>query len=159
VKVLDFGLARPMDRRGDAGVTQEGEVLGTPEFMPPETLDAPDLADARSDIYSLGAVAFNLLTGQPPFSGGSVIQVLLRQRDEAARPPSTVCEVEIPQALDDIVLRCLEKRPEDRIQTTRDLADMLDAVHGAGAWTQKEARDWWQLHIEVSPQSLTENPS
>ncbi|MBE7484539.1 MAG: serine/threonine protein kinase [Polyangiaceae bacterium] len=123
-KVLDFGIAklRP-DIAGVSGATKTGALLGTPHYMSPEQARG-QAVDHRSDIYSLGMIAFELFTGQRPFHAENLYD-LLRQHIEV-RPPS-LCELrpEIPRALESVVLRALEKDPARRQQTTEELAAEL----------------------------------
>ena len=133
VKILDFGLAKPVPSPSAAlseiptaaAATEPGALLGTVSYMSPEQARALPL-DHRSDLFSLGAVLFEMLSGSRPFAGASVADTLSAiLREEPADLPSTV-----PPALDRIVRRCLEKSPERRFQSARDLAFALDALSG-----------------------------
>jgi WD40 repeat protein len=125
VKVLDFGLAR-LEREGGGpdGLTRAGLVMGTPDFMAPEQADDSHTVDIRADLYSLGCTLYYLLTGRPPFPGGSMVQKLAHHQHTAAR---LVHEVRpgIPPELSQLVARLLAKRPEDRFQTPAELAQAL----------------------------------
>lgn len=127
VKILDMGLARVLDETGDdphTSLTQEGAVMGTVDYMPPEQARDTRSADARSDIYSLGATLYYLLAGKPPFAGGSMIEKLHRLATEAP-PPLTEFRIDCPRELDDIVQKMLAKRPEDRFQTAGEVVRAL----------------------------------
>src|SRR5215471_2691879 len=114
-KLLDFGLVKPVAERPTARLTQDGAISGTPLYMSPEQAQGRDNLDARSDIYSLGAVAYNLVSGHPPFERDSSMEVIIAHaRDEA--PPPSQFQPALPNDLERIILRCLEKRPEDRFQ-------------------------------------------
>ena len=115
IKILDFGLAKIVDLQATA-VTVHGKVFGTPEYISPERcMDQP--ADHRTDIYSLGIIIFELLVGRPPFFG-KVIKTLGAHINEPAPAPSAASgRRDIPPGLDQLVLRCLAKRPEDRFQS------------------------------------------
>jgi serine/threonine-protein kinase len=99
--------------------------------------------DARSDVYSLGAVAYYMLTGRPPFPGENAIKVMIAQASEPVTPPS-VYRREIPADLEAIVLRCLAKSPSDRFQDTASLAAALTDCECAGRWSRQTAANWWQ---------------
>lgn len=128
IKILDFGIAR---MNGDAGArpAHAGAVLGTPAFMAPEQSgDGPQ--DHRVDIYALGCVMYELLTGSPPFDGGSVLELLARHRSTRPQPlRERAPQREIPAAVEGAVLRALEKEPERRFQS---MADMGAAFAAAG---------------------------
>lgn len=119
IKILDFGLAKIVDLQATA-VTVHGKVFGTPEYISPERcMDQP--ADHRTDIYSLGIIIFELLVGRPPFFG-KVIKTLGAHINEPAPAPSAASgRRDIPPGLDQLVLRCLAKRPEDRFQSGAEL--------------------------------------
>jgi len=127
VKILDMGLARVLDDPTSdphTSLTQEGAVMGTVDYMPPEQAHDTRLADARSDIYSLGATLFYLLAGRPPHAGGSVIERLKRLALEDV-PSISQFRIDCPRELDEIVQKMLAKRPEDRFQTAGDVVRAL----------------------------------
>jgi len=148
VKVLDFGLAKVVDSDEAAGVTRKGVILGTPEYMAPEAIRDGDHVDTRADIYSLGGVAYYLLTGRPPFGPGNTLQTLVDHVRTPAVPPSEVTELEIPAELEAIVLRCLAKWPDERFQTPDELDAALRSVPLEEPWSQDRAREWWTLHAD-----------
>lgn len=148
VKLLDFGLVKstgfadPRDRQ----LTAAGVVAGTPGYISPELgLGSPDV-DWRSDIYSLGSVAFWLLTGRTLFEGGTPMQIVLDHIQKPPVRPSTLAPGPIPAALDDLVLSCLQKDPNNRPQTMQELSSRLAAVPLEQAWTEERARRWWLEH-------------
>ena len=123
-KLLDFGLVRSMgSSKEDARLTQEGTIQGTPAFMSPEQAVADDL-DPRTDIYSLGALAFFLLTGEPPFVRGTAAQLRLAHISEPAMF-SEQATIGVPPNLQFVVLRCLEKDPARRFQSADRLSQAL----------------------------------
>jgi eukaryotic-like serine/threonine-protein kinase len=126
VKVLDFGIARLSD---GAALTQTASVLGTAPYMSPEQAMG-QRADARSDIYSLGCVLYEMLTGKPPFMGEVAAAVLHQHVRVAAKPPS-VLNPAVPPALDALVMQMLAKSPDDRPQTAAEVRDRLAAFETA----------------------------
>jgi tRNA A-37 threonylcarbamoyl transferase component Bud32 len=123
VKVLDFGIASLRAGGTIANLTQTGTLLGTPAYMSPEQCLGEEL-DGRSDIYSLGVVLFEMLCGVVPFNSPTATAVVM-QHVQQAPPALRVLNASIPAAVEDVVLRALAKRPEDRYQTARDFADAL----------------------------------
>ena len=128
VKVLDFGLAKVLDTsRGEAAessLTATGVVIGTPHYMPPEQIRGLKLADTRSDIWSLGIIAYELVTGTRPFLGRDAMVVIAAIVADPPAPPASL-RPDLPPALNDLILRCLEKTPDRRPQTVADLAAAL----------------------------------
>ncbi len=122
-KVLDFGLAAQFDDLGER-LTQAGEIMGTPDYFSPEQAQAAAPLDARSDIFSLGAILYELITGAPPFRGDSARdQIRLICEDDPA-PPRRINPA-IPGELQNICLKALEKDPAQRYQSAREMADDL----------------------------------
>lgn len=145
VKVLDFGLVKS---RGDGPAlsmaTLDGTIMGTPAYMAPE-MALGDAVDGRADLYALGCVAYYLLTGEHVFSGDTVLKVITQHVQAVPVPPSERTELPIPASLERLVLACLAKKPEERPQNARQLADALDAIDGM-TWTEEDAARWWSLH-------------
>jgi eukaryotic-like serine/threonine-protein kinase len=148
-KLLDFGLVKQIGE-GDTRLTQEGIVTGTPQFMSPEQANARHL-DVRSDIYSLGTVAYYLLTGRAPFELAEPIQILIAHTKDPVQPPSQY-QPDLPFDLEQIVLRCLAKRPEDRYATARELEHALAKCRDANRWTSSRAEAWWKEHDNKTTQ-------
>jgi Tol biopolymer transport system component/predicted Ser/Thr protein kinase len=133
VKILDFGLAKLLEQshaQSDAttmaAITKEWAVLGTPAYMSPEQADGRKL-DARSDIFSLGALLYEMATGQRPFTGGSAPSILARILSEDPKPPSEIVP-SISTDLEKAILRCLRKDPDRRYQTMADLKVALEDI-------------------------------
>jgi serine/threonine-protein kinase len=125
VKLLDFGLVKAVGLAGaEQTLTQEGAITGTPAYMSPEQAAGQDRLDGRSDIYSLGAVAYFLLTGSPPFPREKALQVLAAHLHEPVRP-LTELRAEVPADLQEVVLRCLEKDPVRRFADVGSLHEAL----------------------------------
>lgn len=153
VKVLDFGLVKQLDGADHVGVTHANVITGTPQYMPPEALTEPDRVDARSDIYSLGAVGFFLLTGEHLFDGKTVVEVCGHHLHTPPRRASELADV--PRELDELIDTCLRKKPEERPQSADELSDALEGI-GEG-WTRRDARAWWDEHgAEVGMRSRAE---
>lgn len=129
VKVLDFGLARMVEtQNADEKITMSGEVFGTPVYMSPEQCFGEPLS-YTTDVYSFGACLFELLTGEPPFSGNNIVAIMLAQKNQAPRAPSAVYpDAGIPPELDALVLRCLAKNPNERFANGAQLAEELRHV-------------------------------
>jgi serine/threonine-protein kinase len=140
-KILDFGLAKPLSDAKNAGLTQEGSITGSPLFMSPEQASSEEV-DARSDIYSLGAVMYFMATGKPPFAYENPMKVMIAHASEDPEPPRYL-NGEIPPELEEIILRAMEKRPEDRFQSMVELREALDQVPIESEWTSRLAADWW----------------
>ena len=113
VKILDFGLAKLTGPGGLASNTREGTVIGTPYYMAPEAAESASRVDSRADVYSLGCILFEMLTGQVPFSGEGLGQILVRHLREVPLTPS-VMRPGTPEWLDRITLRALQKKPDHR---------------------------------------------
>jgi serine/threonine-protein kinase len=148
VKLLDFGLVKEEANREPSATSLASG--GTPSFMSPEQATAYEDVDARSDIYALGAVAFFLLTGEPPFRGTNLVELITAHATRPAVPPSTLNAM-VPADLDRIVLVCLAKRPGDRFASAADLARALAQCQLASKWAADDAAAWWQKCRE--PQS------
>ena len=133
VKVLDFGLVKSVEGAGgdDPLATIAGMTLGTPAYMAPEMVQSETI-DGRADLYSLGCVAYFLLTGQLVFQGDTAIQTMFMHIQQEPVPPSQRTENPIPPALERLILTCLAKQPEDRPASAADLAAGLAQVEGAG---------------------------
>jgi len=142
-KVVDFGLVKQL---GEVGMTQADTLTGTPLYMSPESITAPDTMDARSDLYALGAVTFFLLTGRHVFEGETVVAVCSQHLTATPDAPSAHSDRPIPEALDRLVLDCLAKEPTSRPATARELQERLAAVTGFEPWGPTAARRWWSEH-------------
>jgi serine/threonine-protein kinase len=141
-KLLDFGLARPAAGPA-ADLSGEGRVVGTPLFMSPEQATGDRELDRRSDIYSLGAVAYHLLTGRPPFSGAGWMAVLVAHARDPVVPPSRIVPG-IPEDLERVVLRCLAKDAAERYEDAEALERALGACACVGDWDPDRAARWWR---------------
>jgi serine/threonine-protein kinase len=136
VKVLDFGIAKIADAEGT--VTRTGFLLGTPLYMSPEGL-AGEPADARSDVYALGAVLYYLLTGKPPFEGDNPSSAILGHLHRTPLSPSIHLRTPLSEELEAIVMKTLRKDPAERYATASEFALALANCSAAGAWTFGDA--------------------
>jgi len=147
-KLLDFGLVKPVAENDSVDLTQDGSIAGSPLYMAPEQAIGKTEPDGRSDIYSLGAVAYYLLTGRPPFEGDKPLEVLVAHAKDEVVPPSSL-RPEIPLDLEEIVIRCLAKDPADRFADVTALKQALMACESAGRWTEEQSASWWQGTADV----------
>jgi beta-lactam-binding protein with PASTA domain/tRNA A-37 threonylcarbamoyl transferase component Bud32 len=122
LKVTDFGIARA----GASQMTEAGSIMGTAQYLSPEQARGAPVT-ASSDLYSVGIVLYEMLTGKVPFSGDSAIEIAMKHLNELPKPPSKI-RPEVPEELDHVVLRALSKAPEDRYQSAEEFADDLHRV-------------------------------
>jgi serine/threonine protein kinase len=158
-KVLDFGLVKAIDSNKEASLTSAGAVIGTPLYMAPEAIDTPEKVDGRSDLYAVAAVGYFLLTGTPPFEGQSVIEICMHHARTPPEPPSARLKRPVSADLEAALLKGLAKNPAERFATAREFAAALAACSTAGAWTSRQADDWWRVNslsgLAASPSAAT----
>ena len=147
VKLLDFGLVKLADNSSEAQVTNAGGIVGTPLYMSPEAYQSPERVDARTDLYAVGAVGYFLLTGEPPFLGESVLDILKHQVQTVPEPPSQRLGQPVSPELERLLLRCLSKSPADRPATAYEIIAELDRIPTANSWTEAHARYWWRRYV------------
>src|SRR5262249_37379374 len=143
---LDFGLVRELSAQDcvDEALTLEGSIVGTPMYLAPEAIRS-DEADARSDIYALGAVGYFMLTGRPVFEGRNLIEVCSHHLYTPVSPPSLRLDGSVPEDLEALLLQCLAKDPEARPQSALAFAEAL-ADLDVPPWTSSDAREWQHQH-------------
>jgi eukaryotic-like serine/threonine-protein kinase len=151
VKVLDFGIVRGSRDATDtiAVHTQENAIQGTPAFIAPEQALGEEV-DGRADIYAVGCVAYWFLTGQFVFTAENPVGMLVQHANKPPTPPSLRTALPIPRALEDLVLSCLAKEPVNRPPSAKALSLRLAELASSQAWTQDDAREWWQTHQVVA---------
>jgi serine/threonine protein kinase len=146
VKVLDFGLVKALD---DDKQSRESELSGTPLYMSPEAIQTPELVDARSDLYAVGAVGYFMLTGETAFTAQSLGELCQQHLTAIPESPSERLGRGISPELEHAILACLEKNRSKRPQTARDLAALLDRV--TPNWSLEDAEGWWSRHERGQP--------
>ena len=147
-KLVDFGLVKKTGEESDAGLTADAAVTGTPQYMCPEALTSPESVDARSDLYSLGAVGYFLLTGKHLFEGGTLVEVCAHHLHTEPEPPSKRLGQPVPEDLESLILACLQKDPATRPQTATEFRKRTVACKDSGKWTEERADAWWAQHGE-----------
>lgn len=141
-KLLDFGMVKPLGEDRSAELTHDGSITGSPLYMSPEQAAGDVAPDARSDIYSLGVVAYQLLAGRPPFDGTQAIRILIAHASQAPVPLEQIAP-DVPADLAHVVMRCLAKSPDDRYPSVTALAEALDRCEVPHPWSHTRAAQWW----------------
>ncbi len=159
VKVLDFGLVKELENQEETLLTAAGFVSGTPGYLSPESIKAPDGVDRRGDIYCLGAVGYFLLTGSPVFDGTNAIEIMSHHLHTSPQKPSDRLDRPVSADLEDLLLQCLEKDRELRPSSAEALRAGLAACHSASRWAETNARDWWTQRSAAAATSEKAKPS
>jgi tRNA A-37 threonylcarbamoyl transferase component Bud32 len=141
-KVLDFGLVKPTKGPDAIALSADMTVSGTALYMAPEQAMADRSLDARADIYALGAMMYFALTGQPPFRGASPFAVMTAHARDPVVPPSQL-RPGLPGDLEEVVIRCLAKKPGERFPNVKALSEALSACAAAHEWGPNRADAWW----------------
>ncbi len=131
--IMDFGIARSLETQG---ITEVGKIVGTPKYMSPEQIDCLEL-DGRSDIYSLGIVLYEMVTGNAPFDSDNFVNVVLKHKSKAPKNPKKI-DSTIPNRLCDVILKCLEKDRGKRYQKIEDLISNLNGIKKALFFKKKD---------------------
>jgi serine/threonine-protein kinase len=151
-KVLDFGLVKIQAGSNKARdpqtlATIENTTPGTPAYMAPEVILGDTDIDRRADVYSLGCVAYFLLTGELVFEADTSMKMLMQHLHAQPEPPSLRTEIPVPRELDDLILACLQKDPKLRPQDAGELYQMAHRVRIRDEWSSGEAKRWWRAHL------------
>jgi serine/threonine-protein kinase len=150
VKVLDFGLVKMAQHKEQSAITLEGITAGTPAYMPPEIGLADAEVDGRADLYSLGCVAYFLLTGQLVFEESSGMAQAIAHIQKTPVPPSQRTELPVPAGLEAIVLRLLAKSPADRYSSAYELGRALRAIRDVPQFCPYTAAEWWHTNMPAT---------
>jgi serine/threonine protein kinase len=159
VKVLDFGLVKALDEEKQAGATAANSLTGTPLYMAPEAIQAPNSVDARSDLYAVGAVGYFLLTGKAVFDAASIVELCKQHIEAVPMTPSQRLGKSVSTELEHALLACLEKSRNKRPATARDLAQLLARCPTATTWSQDASEAWWGRHergLSAAPVTVPE---
>jgi serine/threonine-protein kinase len=144
-KVVDFGLVQALAANDQRTIESAHEVLtGTPHYMSPEALLAPQSSDPRSDLYALGAVAYYLLSGHTVFDGASFAAIIGHHLHSDPPAPSLRLGQSLPSDLETLILQCLHKSPSERPQSARALREALARCRMIAPWTSDDAAAWWR---------------
>jgi serine/threonine protein kinase len=172
VKVVDFGLVKSIDTPEDSSISAANTITGTPHYLSPEAIRTPDKIDGRSDLYAIGGVGYYLLTGARLFDSENFVEICSHQLQTQPEPPSERVERQFPEDLESLIMRCLEKDPDERPANARALVQAFEACTNAGDWSSESASDWWEKHgadlqdpsqppqvpIEASPTATKASP-
>ena len=147
-KVVDFGLAKDLERGSSTALTQANDITGTPMYLAPEAITDPETVDGRSDLYALGAVGYYLLAGGHVFEGATLMEVCSHHLRTPPVAPSTRLGQPLPLDLESVILSCLEKDPARRPPTADALSTHFAMCVGVDEWGEARAREWWERHRE-----------
>jgi len=145
VKVVDFGLVKQLGE-GQSDLTRTNALVGTPHYMAPEAVCAPEEVGPASDVYALGCILYNLLTGHEVFSGATIVEVCSHHLNSEPVLPSERLGQKLPNDLEVLVMQCLEKSHTER-PTIVSLSETLDALD-VGSWSPRDAERWWTQNGE-----------
>jgi len=150
VKVLDFGLVKHLTATSGTAlvpeIAAENGVVGTPNFVAPETIRDPNNCDARSDIYSVGVLGYYLVTGREIFDGNTISELCRKHLEEQPLRPSQRLGRAVDAGLETVLMQCLEKDPARRPASAHELAKMLATCGVFGNWTPEQRNAWWIGH-------------
>jgi serine/threonine protein kinase len=141
--VVDFGLVRDLEQEAEAN--DDDSFAGTPLYLAPEAVTAPETVDARSDLYAFGCVGYFLLSGRPVFAGETVVGVVGSHLHARPIPPAQRLGGPVPASLSALILSCLEKDPARRPASAMTCIATLDACDDVPAWTDEQAEAWWSI--------------
>ena len=147
-KLVDFGLVKDLAGADDVELTSTSAITGTPLYLSPEALTAPEKVDARSDLYALGAVGYFLLTGKHVFGGQTLVEVCGHHLHTKPEPPSQRLGQPVAEDLEAVLLSCLAKEASDRPPSASELLERVHSCASWGEWSEGKARVWWRENGE-----------
>jgi len=151
VKVLDFGLVKRLETDdGHVTASTTDAVQGTPHYLSPEAIENPKSVEGRSDLYALGAVGYYLLTGKPVFEARNLVTICSKHLTDKPMPPSERLGKPVPEPLENAILSCLAKSPDDRPEDAAALGAVLAAADHGNGWSDAIAHEWWKAFRERS---------
>jgi len=148
VTVLDFGLVTTVNTENSLPADIARGVVGTPLYMSPEAAQGRETICPRSDLYSIAAVGYYLLTGTPVFTGRTVLDVLHQHMRSTPLPPTERCDVQVSAELERLLMRCLQKNPADRPASALELAHALSRCVPCHPWSNSDANQWWRNYTD-----------
>jgi len=143
VKLLDFGLVKSLGPANNAGLTHANAITGTPLYLAPESILDPTTVDARVDLYALGAVAYFLLTGRPVFEGRSVLEICGHHLHTVPERPSERLGKPVLPELEALVMRCLEKKRDQRPESALEVRESLERCERLAPFRRADAQAFW----------------
>jgi serine/threonine protein kinase len=156
VKVLDFGLVKDL---GSPDETRKNVIAGTPAYLSPEAIEDPDAVGPASDLYALGAVGYFLITGEQLFDKKTLAALCAAHLNERPVAPSQRLGSSVPEVLEELVMKCLEKVPAQRPENAQELRHQLELADLDNRWVEDEARAWWTKHEASEPVSVANDAS
>jgi serine/threonine-protein kinase len=150
--VADFGIAKAVSDAGGSGVTSTGTSIGTPAYMSPEQGAGDPNVDARTDIYALGCMLYEMLIGQPPFTGPNAVAIMARHTMDQVPPPSIMRQSIMPE-LEDVIFCAMAKTPADRFRTAQEMVEAISAIESGGAPKVRTTRATSRISMPVVEQS------
>jgi hypothetical protein len=154
-KVLDFGLVKEIARADTTALTKADSLTGTPQYMAPEAITAPDSIDHRVDLYALGALGYYLVSGEHVFNGRSLVEICSQHLHADPIPPSDRLGTPVDADLEALLMNLLEKDRDARPGSARDVVRRLEACAEYGKWTQTRAEEWWASRGETAVHSAS----
>jgi len=154
VKVLDFGLIREFQSEIPASPVFPSTIEGTPSYIPPEAIHNRSPIDPRSDLYSVGALGYYLVSGQPVFDAEDVAQLYEKHLRELPMPPSRRTANPVGREFENLLLECLAKEPGDRPLSASALREKLASLTETAPWNHHQGAAWWEAHPEASINGL-----